>query len=114
LKPSDIQLQSGGAAFSDHLAVRLYLEHLMEAFDLNNSDHCFKTLTLWMPCAFQERRFADTGSYDWKANPGKIANRQHDLFSKLIKHDSFKDLACAKALGAEFKEPNTSTEFGFH
>src|SRR6202035_3134051 len=62
----DITLKSGGAAWCDHLAVSLYLE----------SKNAIK-LELALPCNFENDKFQDNGSTDWRINPGRLANYYH-------------------------------------
>jgi len=66
-----IELCSGGASFSDHVAVALFLRH-PEA-----------KLRLFLPCAWvsEPPSYLDTGSADWRVNPGRMSNGYHRLFS---------------------------------
>lgn len=71
LKPT--ALQSGGAAWADHLAVRYGLQH--------NIPVVIHLPALLLP---------NNGFIDTKA--GRTANYYHHLFSKIIKQDSLKQL----------------------
>lgn len=77
-----ITLVSGGAAFSDHLAVRYWLE-----FDKINIKLC-------LPCRWDpsKTQFLDNGSSDWRVNPGKTANYYHHQFSEAVDIDSLAQL----------------------
>src|SRR5271170_5840644 len=69
---------SGGAAGMDHLAVGLYIAHLIEKLDLA------------FPARFDMKKveFEDTGEdYSWN-NPGATANFYHRHFSKIIGVDT--------------------------
>jgi len=80
--PSAIELVSGGAAWSDHAAVRLYLTRQ------------YKSLTLYLPCAFDtaERRFV--------GGPADAVNRYHREFSNYLGRQSLDEIADAIAAGA--------------
>lgn len=56
----NIELSSGGAAFSDHIGVVLALKYKCR-------------LRLHLPCEFNGR-YVDTGVADWRVNPGRLAN----------------------------------------
>ena len=74
-------LVSGGAAWADHLAVRYFLA---------SRD---SSLTLHLPCAFENGKFVDNGSRDWRMNPGNICNYFHRKFSESTGIDSLGELA---------------------
>lgn len=82
---------SGGAAWSDHLAVSLFLEGIA------------LKLKLYLPCKFDKKKkqYHDTGVIDWKTNPGGTSNYYHKLFSDKIGRDSLEELANAIEMGAE-------------
>lgn len=65
LEWKNVRLVSGGAAFSDHVAVELFLKHPDDV-----------ALTLELPSAWDARnkQFIDTKVRDWKANPGGTSN----------------------------------------
>lgn len=90
-------LVSGGAAWSDHVAVALFLAY-PERF----------TLTLHLPCKWNGR-YEDSGKYDWKTNPGRTSNIYHEQFSKAVKRESLQDIDRAIKLGAKVQVHN-----GFH
>lgn len=90
---------SGGAAWSDHVAVQLFLNHPESK------------LTLCLPCEWDTKlgQHIDTGKKDWRVNPGQLANRYHLEFSKDIKQSSLAMITKAIALGAVIKAHK-----GFH
>ncbi len=101
---NDVDLISGGAAWADHLAVHHFLRG------------CGKSLTLALPCSwdFTNRRFADTGSYDWRTNPGATANKHHLSFSTRCGFRSLDELHealsrpnCTFDIGSGFHDRNT-------
>lgn len=100
LQPEDTHLVSGGAAWSDHVAVVLYLEGRAQ------------DLTLFVPAPFVGLGlgFRDTGNWDWRSNPGKTSNYYHKSFSKTTNRDSFRELESARLRGANFD----SSRSGFH
>lgn len=70
---NNINLVSGGSAYADHIAVKLFLEELPHVLPPLN-------LTLYLPDYFVNGEFVDRGSGDWKTNPGKTLNYYHQLF----------------------------------
>lgn len=86
---TDITVISGGAAWADHIAVRLYLEGYVSK------------LILHLPCAWSETQYLDTGNYDWRTNPGKTSNYYHSKFSTIIGFDSLDEISQAIKKGAE-------------
>lgn len=84
----EIILVSGGAAWSDHVAVHLYLNRQQYALPILG-------LRLYLPCAFDliTKRYVDTGSSDWRVNPGRISNIYHQQFSNAIGRNSLDELA---------------------
>lgn len=97
----NICLVSGGAAWSDHLAIYLYLNKDILDIHVNS-------LELYLPCSFN-KKFFDNGKYHWAVNPGKTANTYHSNFSKKINRDSLKDIENAINNGAIIDISN-----GFH
>ncbi len=95
-----IELISGGAAYCDHIAVKLFLKH-------PNSK-----LTLHFPCKWNTTNieFFDTKVVDWKTNPGGTANYYHKLFNKKCNINSFEDINNAIDLGANIIDSYN----GFH
>lgn len=67
-----IILVSGGAAFSDHIAIKLYQKH-PDKYDL----------VLYFPCKFDPEKCQFEGN-----GPGKSANFYHKRFSDLCGYDS--------------------------
>ena len=82
-------LVSGGAAWADHVAVRLFLD--------KKAPH----LRLFLPCEWDNGSFQDTGSDDWKVNPGRTANRLHKSFQSRTQINSLTEIHIAKSEGAE-------------
>lgn len=82
-------LVSGGAAFMDHVAVRLFL------------DKKAPNLRLFLPCEWDNGSFKDNGSDDWKVNPGRSANRLHKTFQSRTQINSLTEIQLAKHEGAE-------------
>jgi hypothetical protein len=85
-----VDLLSGGAAVSDHVAVILYLKHVQDGTQL----------TLELPCDFDDGRFIDTGRYDYISNPGRTSNYYHDKFSKIMQGSSLLQIQTALDIGA--------------
>jgi hypothetical protein len=73
-----VRLVSGGAAWSDHVAVELFNRH--------NTSSQIK-LALLMPCEWSNTtgRFveAESKSKDWRENPARLANSYHEKFSRV-------------------------------
>lgn len=93
------RLVSGGAAFSDHLAVQLFLEE-----DVPN-------LTLHLPAEWSGHGFKETSS---KFDTGRTSNWYHSLFSRDVGIDSLGEIQRAIEKGASirtgaggFKERNS-------
>lgn len=86
----DIILVSGGAAWSDHVAVHLYLHRQQYSLPITQ-------LRLYLPCAFDTstKKYVDTGASDWRVNPGRISNTYHQQFSYAINTNSLDELATA-------------------
>lgn len=98
---SDTALISGGAAWADHVAVRLYL------------DGNAKRLTLFLPAELQHGRFVERPTFD-RFDTGRTANYYHRLFKEKTGIDGLKEIEAAIAKGAVadtsqpgFKERNT-------
>ena len=107
LRTTDVTLVSGGAAGADHVAVALWLRQ----------PSAFANLHLFLPCALVPRateshspRALDTGSSDWRSNPGRVMNSLHIAFASRTGCDSLRDLALAQARGAVVD----SSHHGFH
>lgn len=84
----DITLVSGGAAWADHVAVKLYLDNFCQ------------NLILHFPCKWDNDKFIDNGNWSWKINPGKTANNYHHKFSQIMGNESLKDISNAINKGA--------------
>ena len=96
----NICIQSGGAAWSDHVAVRLFLQRPETT-----------ALKVYLPCPLDgNARYRDTGSYDWRTNPGRTSNFYHSQFTKAIGTDSLQELLTAQQRGAVLDTSGT----GFH
>eukprot|EP00731_Ephydatia_muelleri_P036089 Em0200g8a len=82
-----VELVSGGAAWSDHIAVQLFL-----LGDIGS-------LTLYLPCPWDDSKsqFLESGS---KRSPGTISNTLHRMFSSVVKEDSLKQINDAIQVGA--------------
>jgi len=98
----NVNLVSGGAAWSDHIAVSLYM--LKDA----------ASLTLFLPCKWiskgTESKYFDDGSYDWRKNPGRTSNSYHKKFSAMIGRNSLHEIEMSFKLGAKID----TTFAGFH
>lgn len=90
-------LVSGGAAWSDHVAVRLFL------------DGAVAGLELVLPCAWTGSAFAETKTGDWRTDPGRLANAYHRRFSACIGASSLREVGLAVEKGARVVVAN-----GFH
>lgn len=97
-KWNQIHFISGGAAYSDHVAVALFLKHPESK------------LSLYLPCDWDTTQYHDTGSSDWRANPGKISNKYHKEFTTKMGHNTLHQIEEARKKGATL---DTSSR-GFH
>ena len=84
LDPKAVHLVSGGAAVSDHVAVKLYKEN------------DFAGLTEYLPCKWENGAHRDNNSNYWRDNPGKNANKYHKTFSEWAGFDSLAELDSIK------------------
>jgi len=82
-------LVSGGSAWADHVAVKLFLNH--------KAPH----LRLYLPCKWDHGAYEDNGVDDWKINPGRTMNKLHKKFSDKAFIHSLSDIQIAKGEGAE-------------
>jgi len=108
-KERELTLVSGGSSWSDHVAVRLFLDsQYLDEYQLNISN-----LILHLPCEFvqdlQHPKFHDNGKSSWRDNPGGYLNRLHQSFSHSMRQSSLMDLLTAIKLGAQ-----VTTSAGFH
>ncbi len=80
----EVTLVSGGSAWSDHVAVQLFLRH-------EHDTH----LELFLPCRFSDttRRFVGNSA-------ASALNKYHTQCSRKLDHSTFDDLATVRALGA--------------
>ena len=86
---------SGGAAWADHIAVRLFL------------DKKIPKLRLFLPCAFVGGSFYDTGlKNDAGKNPGGTCNYYHAKFKRKTAIDSLSQIQTAEREGAELINVN--------
>lgn len=85
LKPAQVELVSGGAAWADHVAVRLF------------ASKEFAGLTLHLPTRWDPvtRRFTESNK------TGQTANYYHRLFSDTLHIDSWAELQAAMTEGAK-------------
>lgn len=72
------ELISGGAGWSDHVAILLFLE-----------DPLRYSLELELPAGLEPRadggyHYRDKGTRDFKDNPGAVSNHYHKLFNKAV------------------------------
>lgn len=72
-------LVSGGAAWSDHVAVELY------------KTGRYGGLEIHFPCEWKDGKHDDTGEYDWRINPGRLSNTLHKAFSEKLGRESQND-----------------------
>lgn len=93
-------LVSGGAAWADHVAVKLFLNKKAP------------NLRLFLPAKWDNGTFHDNGMSNDTAprNPGKIANSYHKAFQMKTLINSLTEIQIAKNEGAELIE----VERGFH
>jgi len=82
-------LVSGGAAWADHVAVRLFL------------DKKVPNLRLFIPAEWEDGKYHDTGERDSNTNPGGTANYWHKQFQLRTGINGLSDIQIAKAYGAK-------------
>lgn len=97
LDVSNVILVSGGAAWSDHVAVSL--------FERNR----YAGLELYIPCDWKESKYYDNGERGWRRNPGYSANMYHRQFSDIVLCDTLAEIENAQKNGAVLHVKN-----GFH
>jgi len=104
LSIDEVQLVSGGAAWSDHIVVTLF------------NKYEFKSGTLYLPCKFIQLsngryQYEDTGEHNWRVNPGKVSNYYHSKFKQATGIDSLNEIG-QLSNNSNFKLDTSS--FGFH
>jgi hypothetical protein len=90
-------LVSGGSAYADHVAVKLFL------------DKKVPHLRLFIPCEFENGTFTDKivlrtplpAANDKQSTPGKTLNYYHHLFQRKTNINSLTEIQIAKCEGAE-------------
>jgi hypothetical protein len=98
----ELTLISGGAAWADHVAVKLMLKP--EGLKIKPK------LRLHMPCHFRTKPypgFLDTKVRDFRKNPGGIANYYHEKFANQLyasRYATLREIAKAAEAGAELVE----------
>lgn len=90
LSPADVKLVSGGAAWADHVAVRLF----------SHSPYHYQSLVLHLPTRWNTA----TQRFSYHNKTGQAANYYHRLFSDALQGDSWHELQQAMDLGAEVKD----------
>ena len=96
---TDITLMSGGAAWSDHVAINIGSE--------------YKSVEIYFPCGFdvKENKHEDNGKWDWKENPGRLSNSLHEQFGKELGRNTQEDFGKLKNIimykGNGFHHRNT-------
>lgn len=88
LDPQKIVLISGGAAWSDHVAVHMYLYK------------DYPKLRLHLPCIWDSKNLC------YNEKQGKTANQYHHYFSKSIGVNTLEEIELAKKQGAELRVHN--------
>ncbi len=112
LQKSKIVLVSGGSAWTDHVAVKLWLDSISGAV---NIDDAYNSLELYLPCSYTACNTNGNCTrmrFDPNSDEGKTLNKLHTQFSTRMGDgfDSFADILCAKELGA-----TVNTQYvGFH
>ncbi len=92
LDPGQVELVSGGAAWSDHVAVSLWTSRLLQP------SGSFQRLTLHLPAKWDRRAMR----FDESSEAGRASNHYHRLFSRALGEEdvSLKELGGVIALGA--------------
>jgi len=96
LRLDQCELVSGGSAWSDHVAVYMFL----------HQDYGVRALRLFLPCPFdldkQCPRFSE------KHPCGKRLNQLHRQYNACTGNNALLDVYCASALGASLQIPRTT------
>eukprot|EP01035_Chromulina_nebulosa_P018280 gene18280-23957_t len=88
LEKSIVKLISGGSAWADHVAVRLYINSIM--------DESYNSLCLYLPCHIN----LDNIPYCFENNKvGNRLNSLHSHFSKVTGINSIQDIKVVRDLG---------------
>lgn len=88
LDPTNLTLVSGGSAWSDHVAVELFL---------NDTRFRQSKLVLYLPCQYKNKQFADERSWH---RCGQLLNELHGTFGTKLARSTLEDLHKAKERGA--------------
>jgi len=97
LVPGPVRLVSGGAAWADHVAVVLFLSDRV----------AYPQLTLLLPRPLVRNSvtgkyaYQETGSYDFRSNPGRASNYYHRQFSAKVGRDTLDEIGRAIQEGAK-------------
>jgi hypothetical protein len=112
-----VRLVSGGSAWSDHVAVDLFLQHARDTGAADAKSASFEGLTLYLPCAIasDQPQFVDTADRKWQTSPGRTLNALHAQFAKKMGRDgpsaTIEDLLAAQRNGAVL---HVGSDRGFH
>ena len=87
-------LVSGGAAYMDHIAVKLFLN--------NKVPH----LRLFLPAIWENSSYYDNRISNMVKNPGEYANYYHERFQRVTGINSLSEIQIAKSRGAELIDRN--------
>jgi hypothetical protein len=98
--PACIILVSGGSAWADAVAVTLFLES-------HRQGKPFSGLELFLPCAWssETQRYVETGTRNWRTDPGQTLNWLYRGFSTAMGRDMHTEMARAVELGAVHHTP---------
>lgn len=91
-------LASGGAAWADHVAVRLFLESAVQSTnvaEVPSATSAVRELHLYFPCEWDAARGQFRSRGHWRSDTGKAANVYHQRFSHVCAMDSLADIARA-------------------
>jgi len=132
LPNNKVILVSGGAAWADHVAVKLFLQGKEDGnpyaglyiyfpckLDFNQSDSSsLSSSSSSSSKTFSDNksevvsiRALDNGSWKWIENPGRIVNQLHDVFSNALGYHTMNDFVLAQTFGAQLHADNND---GFH
>lgn len=102
LDPKDVTLISGGAAWSDAVAVSLFIRG------------GYGGLQLYVPCDFTSKNVyfdnGERGSYAWKTNAGQTLNYYYKSFSAKMGRNMLLDIRKAITMGAVLCLPSTDAK----